>query len=49
MESCDCCGNYVDERSMQVIDNYFVCQNCYHYYTSEELIEKIKEKRNETY
>lgn len=48
MESCDCCGKYVDERSMQIIDNYFVCRNCYHYYTLEELKDKIKEEERKS-
>ena len=44
MVSCDCCGKETDERSLQVIGKYFVCTNCYHGYTEDELIEKLEEK-----
>jgi len=44
METCDCCGNLVDERSMVSVENGYVCQACASSYTEEELNEKISDK-----
>jgi len=42
MASCDCCGKDVDERSMEMVGHYFVCQACVGYYDEAELIEEIE-------
>lgn len=47
MEQCDCCGRFVDERSMVSVNIYFVCQACNGYYTEDELLEKIEEREAE--
>ena len=28
MTTCDNCNKYVDERSLQFIDNRFICSSC---------------------
>jgi hypothetical protein len=41
MDTCDCCGRKVDERSMENVKQWYVCQACAGTYSEEELIEKI--------
>lgn len=53
MESCDCCGKRVDERSMafvrtRVTLGFFVCQACRGMYDDQELLEKCEEQAAES-
>lgn len=41
-EECDCCSAIVDERSLQLVGKYYVCNSCFRYYSEEEIIEKIE-------
>jgi len=35
--NCDLCETKVDERTLEHYNGFFLCRNCYHGYTSEEL------------
>ncbi len=42
MDNCDCCGVQTDERAMESVGKFSVCQSCAGYYSDDELIERIE-------
>lgn len=44
MISCECCGIFVDERAVEFVEDWMICQSCLGDYSDEEIEERISEK-----
>lgn len=44
MINCECCEKSVDERAVEFVEDWMICQSCLGDYSDEEIEERISEK-----
>ena len=44
MINCECCGKSVDERAVEFVEHWMICQSCLGDHSDEEIVERMSEK-----